>query len=111
MIRRPPRSTLFPYTTLFRSLSDERPVIYGDGSQSRDSIYIGDVVKMMMRAAEGPMVGIVNAGSGESHTFNDVEEMLTRRLGKNIKPQYINKPINSLERTQADTSLMKKTFE
>src|SRR3712207_8325824 len=25
MIRRPPRSTLFPYTTLFRSTSDERP--------------------------------------------------------------------------------------
>src|SRR3712207_6868977 len=25
MIRRPPRSTLFPYTTLFRSLPDERP--------------------------------------------------------------------------------------
>ena len=66
---------------------------------------------MMMRAAESPMVGIVNAGSGESHTFNDVVEMLNRRLGKNIKPQYINKPINYLERTQADTSLMKKTFE
>src|SRR5258708_30189959 len=26
MIRRPPRSTLFPYTTLFRSLDDSRPV-------------------------------------------------------------------------------------
>src|SRR5256885_4027632 len=25
MIRRPPRSTLFPYTTLFRSLQDEAP--------------------------------------------------------------------------------------
>src|SRR5256885_10156325 len=29
MIRRPPRSTLFPYTTLFRSLF-ERPVRVGD---------------------------------------------------------------------------------
>src|SRR5256885_12564209 len=26
MIRRPPRSTLFPYTTLFRSLEDEGPI-------------------------------------------------------------------------------------
>src|SRR2546425_1843697 len=25
MIRRPPRSTLFPYTTLFRSVADELP--------------------------------------------------------------------------------------
>src|SRR5688572_32561087 len=27
MIRRPPRSTLFPYTTLFRSVVDEQPVV------------------------------------------------------------------------------------
>src|SRR3989441_13212831 len=26
MIRRPPRSTLFPYTTLFRSLDDDEPL-------------------------------------------------------------------------------------
>src|SRR2546425_8955209 len=29
MIRRPPRSTLFPYTTLFRSASCELPAFYG----------------------------------------------------------------------------------
>src|SRR3712207_7967454 len=31
MIRRPPRSTLFPYTTLFRSLSNSRPDVVGAG--------------------------------------------------------------------------------
>src|SRR5256885_9837456 len=31
MIRRPPRSTLFPYTTLFRSLVDEHPELARDG--------------------------------------------------------------------------------
>src|SRR2546430_12137045 len=30
MIRRPPRSTLFPYTTLFRSLNDDRDSLEGD---------------------------------------------------------------------------------
>src|SRR6266571_1894591 len=57
-----------------------------------------------------PVGGIVNAGTGESHTFNEVVQMLNRRLGKNIRPQYINKPMNYLERTHADTSLMMKTF-
>src|SRR5260370_4119802 len=28
MIRRPPRSTLFPYTTLFRSIIQQRGVVY-----------------------------------------------------------------------------------
>src|SRR2546422_7764796 len=38
MIRRPPRSTLFPYTTLFRSRGDERGVadeVRGRGADER----------------------------------------------------------------------------
>jgi enoyl-CoA hydratase/carnithine racemase len=33
MIRRPPRSTLFPYTTLFRSLALETPLTQGIKSE------------------------------------------------------------------------------
>lgn len=90
--------------------SNEPPVIYGDGSQSRDFIHISDVVRIMMRAAETQKTGIVNAGSGESHTFNDVVAMINQRLGKNVKPLYINKPINYLEQTLADTTVMKDSF-
>src|SRR3712207_9078407 len=39
MIRRPPRSTLFPYTTLFRSASAG-----GDGSQTRVDRIVAGVV-------------------------------------------------------------------
>src|SRR2546422_10990700 len=35
MIRRPPRSTLFPYTTLFRSPLDEREGVERDGDLAR----------------------------------------------------------------------------
>ncbi|MBO0888669.1 NAD-dependent epimerase/dehydratase family protein, partial [Candidatus Bathyarchaeota archaeon] len=90
--------------------ANERPIIYGDGSQSRDFIYIDDVVRIMMRAAETSTTGIVNAGTGHTHTFNDVVKMLNKRLNKNIQPQYINKPMNYLEQTLADTSLMKNAF-
>src|SRR3712207_7154930 len=34
MIRRPPRSTLFPYTTLFRSPLDSVPITFGRGPQN-----------------------------------------------------------------------------
>src|SRR2546429_4259863 len=34
MIRRPPRSTLFPYTTLFRSLDERWPRLAPDGAPS-----------------------------------------------------------------------------
>src|SRR5256885_8589774 len=36
MIRRPPRSTLFPYTTLFRSGPEQRPHRDGDGEREQD---------------------------------------------------------------------------
>src|SRR3712207_6897760 len=41
MIRRPPRSTLFPYTTLFRSFATSRSMTYGDAE--RLIHYEGDV--------------------------------------------------------------------
>src|SRR2546428_10004878 len=44
MIRRPPRSTLFPYTTLFRSLSDQalRPGAGGDAHRARHGAQAAD---------------------------------------------------------------------
>src|SRR5438105_9139073 len=42
MIRRPPRSTLFPYTTLFRSEDIQQPMLDALGKNMRDR-HIGNV--------------------------------------------------------------------
>src|SRR3712207_9170425 len=42
MIRRPPRSTLFPYTTLFRSLRREYPALVARARRARGTIFWGD---------------------------------------------------------------------
>src|SRR2546430_13111713 len=47
MIRRPPRSTLFPYTTLFRSLSPSKSLTRGGH---------GPMVGALPRAADGPIL-------------------------------------------------------
>src|SRR2546426_11345560 len=44
MIRRPPRSTLFPYTTLFRSLH-VHPPDPGDAGDQRLDVVAGEVVQ------------------------------------------------------------------
>src|SRR5690349_22989590 len=49
MIRRPPRSTLFPYTTLFRSMAAEKPARYGAKELPR---MIRKLQKEMKEAAE-----------------------------------------------------------
>src|SRR5438132_3919672 len=50
MIRRPPRSTLFPYTTLFRSADDRLEAFYDNPNALRD--YFRDIGRMVL-AAEG----------------------------------------------------------
>jgi UDP-glucose 4-epimerase len=86
----------------------EKPVVYGDGSQSRDFVYIDDVVEAAMKAAESNFTGVVNVGSGKSHSFNAVIGLINEVLCKNIEPLYVNKPAKYLERTLADT---RKMFE
>src|SRR3712207_7455415 len=54
MIRRPPRPTLFPYTTLFRSLGRHPPAVFPD------RLHVG--LGQILRAAEGDDQGLGQAG-------------------------------------------------
>jgi UDP-glucose 4-epimerase len=83
------------------------PVIYGDGMQSRDFVYISDVIEAILRSVENDFSGIVNVGSGESHTFNEVVDLINRLSGTNVHPKYVNKPVNYLESTKADITRMR----
>ncbi len=56
----------------------ERPTVFGDGKQTRDYIYVGDVVSAMLAAAESEATGPVNIGTGVE---TDVLE-LVRALGE-----------------------------
>jgi UDP-glucose 4-epimerase len=97
-----------PITLFLNSIvKNEHPVVYGNGTQSRDFVYIDDVVEAILRAAETSFVGIVNVGSGKSYTFNEVIKAINEALCKNLDPIYVDRPINYLEKTLADTTKMK----
>src|SRR5256885_3355560 len=64
MIRRPPRSTLFPYTTLFRSLDGgglARPV----GPQQAEDLPVGDLERQVLEVSDGEIFGLLRS---EEHT-------------------------------------------
>ncbi len=90
---------------LWKMSKGERPVIYGDGSQTRDFIYVKDVVKAFILAMEKNIgFDVFNVGTGKSYSLNQVVEILNRKLGVSIKPLYISNPIkNYVEHTLADT--------
>ncbi len=72
-------------------LSNERPVIYGDGEQSRDFTYIGDVVEANARAAETTAgVGrVINFARGERTTLNQLLEAVKVITGRtDVEAEY-----------------------
>jgi UDP-glucose 4-epimerase len=94
-------------------LKGENPIVFGDGTQSRDFVYIDDVVEAIVQCAERDVPPIVNIGSGKAYSFNDVVKLINELLGKNVKPKYVAKPASYLylEKTQADITLMKNVLQ
>ncbi|HMJ74045.1 MAG TPA: NAD-dependent epimerase/dehydratase family protein [Solirubrobacterales bacterium] len=58
-----------------RLLDGGQPTVYGDGRQTRDYIYVGDVVAALIAAAESAATGAINVGTGRE---TDVLELVSR---------------------------------
>jgi UDP-glucose 4-epimerase len=71
----------------------ESPVLYGDGTQTRDFTHIDDIVRGLEQAADHRLIGSYNLGTGESYSFNTVVEMLNDELETNVEPEYVENPI------------------
>lgn len=94
---------------LKKMLKGESPVIWGDGNQTRDFVYIKDITDSIIKAAESPFVfPVINIGTGKSISFNKLIDIINNTLQTEIKPKYIKKPKNYVQETKADISLMKK---
>jgi len=90
-------------------LKNEKPVIYGDGSQKRDFIFVDDVLNALISAMKSNTNGIFNVGTGKSYSLNDVIKIIKKKTGKSIDPEYIENPIkNYVMVTLADTVKAKK---
>ena len=91
--------------------NNKPPIIFGDGSQTRDFIYITDVITAIINSAEISETGIINVGSGVSASFNQIIEKISTKTGKKINPEYIKKESKYVENLQADTKLMKNVLK
>jgi len=80
---------------LWEMQKGEIPVIYGDGEQTRDFVFVDDVVQAGMLAIKKDTFGVFNVGTGKSHSFNDVVRILNSELGTDIEPRYIENPLNN----------------
>jgi UDP-glucose 4-epimerase len=68
-------------------LGDGRPRVFGDGEQTRDYIYVGDVVEAFLGAAGSDASGPYNIGTGVETSVLDLGERLARACGREFDPE------------------------
>lgn len=88
-------------------LAGRRPTIFGDGKQSRDFVYVGDVVRANLLAAESEnAVGrVINIASGRQYNLLDVVAAINRALGTQIQPSFAEPRVGDVRDSLADIRL------
>lgn len=97
---------------MWNMMDGEEPVIWGDGTQERDFVYVEDVARANIKAAERrkELDGeVINIGRGNPKTFNQVVEKLNKVLDKDIEPEKIENPREKyVKEHRADISKARK---
>ncbi len=94
-----PRQSLSnPYTGvaaifLSRVKNDKEPFIFEDGRQSRDFIYISDIVEANILAMNKDKANydFFNVGTGKPHSILDIADTIISLYNKNLKPEILGK--------------------
>jgi UDP-glucose 4-epimerase len=90
--RQDPSSAYSGVISIFmaRAVRNQAPTIHGDGTQSRDFIYVKDVVRACLLAAASPRAAgqAINIGSGVSVTIGQLWQTIRRLSGCQREPQF-----------------------
>uniref|UniRef100_A0A7C5YRE0 SDR family oxidoreductase n=1 Tax=candidate division CPR3 bacterium TaxID=2268181 RepID=A0A7C5YRE0_UNCC3 len=92
-------------------LNNEQPIIFGDGTQSRDFTYIKNVVEANILAATAPNVGhgeSINIACGSSVTLNELVVKINEIIGTDIKPKYTTPRTGDVKHSLADINKAKE---
>lgn len=107
--RQDPKSQYSAVIPLFITamLSGSRPVIFGDGRQSRDFSFVANVVHANLLAADAADVAgrTINAADGRSIDLLKLMEILNRLLGMNVEPEFAPPRVGDVRESLADITL------
>lgn len=87
-------------------LKNEKPIIYGDGEQSRDFIYVSNVVEANLLASQAQNVSgeVFNIACGSRTTVNILVDEIKTVLGKNIPSNFTDPRPGDVRHSHADIS-------
>ena len=92
-------------------LSGRRPKVRGDGGQTRDYVFVEDLVDAAARAVEQGGSGTWNLGTGIETSVNRLLEILSRELHYSEAPERVPLPPGEQRRSVLDGSLVRRQFD
>jgi UDP-glucose 4-epimerase len=92
-----------------RLLDGGRPTVFGDGRQTRDYIYVGDVVAALLAAAESDAAGPINVGTGrETDVLELVQDLQDLRPSAPFEPEMAPPRVGEVQRISIDPGRAKR---
>jgi len=93
-----------------KMLANETPSIFGDGNQTRDYVFIDDVVHAFALAAERGDGKLINVGTAVETSVNGLYRMLAEIIGFEREPDHGPLPAGELRRSALDNALAAETL-
>ena len=94
-----------------RKMLGGRPcTIYGDGSQTRDFVFVDDVVSAFVAARDKGSGELINVGSGEELSVNDLYNKLAELTSTRFEPIYAGARPGELQRIVVDPTKASKVL-
>ena len=87
-------------------LDGRSPRVFGDGTQTRDDVFVGDVVEAFLAAERGPASATANVGTG--HEISVLE--LLDALGYEGEPEFLEARLGKVQRSALDPSLAERLW-
>ena len=91
----------------------ERPVIYGDGEQTRDFVFVSDVVEANVKAATVDKAAgrVINIATGRVVTLNELLKSMCRILNREFDPGYEKVRDGDIRHSAAVTGLSRDALD
>jgi len=113
--RQDPSSPYSGVISIFNDLLNQgkRPTIYGDGEQTRDFVYVSDVVEANIRAATSPAAAgrVINIGSGGKLSINEMLMTICNLKGEPFEPRYQPARQGDIRHSRADAGAAREYLD
>jgi UDP-glucose 4-epimerase len=99
-------------TTFLNRVARGEPIeVWGDGTVVRDYLYVEDLARLCVMAAQSGKTGVYNGGSGQGTALREIITHIERATGKDLNPVF--KPARPVDvpRSILDMALTETTFD